>query len=423
MQRARVRRRPRSQGEQGAASTHRAAGPSAKARMSGPPRGYPYGYAPPGYYAAPPGYVLAPPPAYAPPPPRVVVRQTADRTNVVHVPPPRPSGDPMRQQLEKGGRAFFWTQDEEQNLRALVGALGTSQWATVAERLGTKRSAAAVEQRWREHHARLQGSRPPAPRVIVRGATSTPARWSAGEDALLKQLVNENGVGKWELIARRLGTNRHPQDVERRWRESFSSVAPRSAPRRKQSGTSVPQVDGVLQAGLDVARGDFDVAKPTRGTDTDANKLAHVLIRLDGALTNLAKDGHALLVRREEANKKKLECIRKLEEAAQCQKAELILAQSRVNEEGGQAVLDAVDAHWARVYRSHDRRLQAARADLARVEDALVDVMGKMEGGGKVGSKAVLLLPKPAPAPRSQPAAKRARSDDVVFLGSRAAAV
>ena len=27
--------------------------------MSGPTRGYPYGYAPPGYYAAAPGYVLA----------------------------------------------------------------------------------------------------------------------------------------------------------------------------------------------------------------------------------------------------------------------------------------------------------------------------------------------------------------------------
>ena len=64
-----------------------------------------------------------------------------------------------------------------------------------------------------------------------------------------------------------------------------------------------------------------------------------------------------------------------------------------------------------------------ARADQARAEDALVDALGKMEGGGKVGSKAVLLLPKPAPAPRSQPPAKRARSDDVVFLGSRAAAV
>jgi hypothetical protein len=187
----------------------------------------------------------------------------------------------------------------------------------------------------------------------------------------------------------------------------------------------VPQVDGVLQAGLDVARGDFDVAKPTRGTDTDANKLAHVLIRLDDALTNLAKDSHALLKQREEAYKTKLECIKRLEEAHQCQKAELMLAQSRVNEEGGQAVLDAVDAYWARVYRSHARRLEAARADLARVEDALVEALGRMEGGGKVGSKAVYLLPKPAPAPRSngQPAAKRARSDEVVFLGTRAAAV
>ena len=388
-----------------------------------PPRGYPYGYAPPGYYAAPPGYVLAPPPAYAPPPPRVVVRQTPT-ANVVHVPPPRPSGDPLRASLEKNARPFFWTQDEEQNLRALVGALGTSQWATVAERLGTKRSAAAVEQRWREHHARLQGSRPPAPRVIVRGSTGQPSRWSAGEDALLKQLVNENGIGKWELISRRLGTNRHPQDVERRWRESFAA-APRSAPRRKQTTQSVPTVDGVLQAGLDVARGEFDVSKPTRGTDTDANKLAHVLIRLDDALTDLAKDSHALLKQREEAYKQKLECIKRLEEAHQCQKAELMLAQSRVNEEGGQAVLDAVDAYWARVYRSHARRLEAARADLARVEDALVEALGRMEGGGKVGSKAVYLLPKPAPAPRNGhlPPAKRARSDEVVFLGTRAAAV
>ena len=389
-----------------------------------PPRGYPYGYAPPGYYAAPPGYVLAPPPAYAPPPPRVVVRQTPT-ANVVHVPPPRPSGDPLRASLEKHSRPFFWTQDEEQNLRALVGALGTSQWTTVAERLGTKRSAAAVEQRWREHHARLQGSRPPAPRVIVRGSTGQPPRWSAGEDALLKQLVNENGIGKWELISRRLGTNRHPQDVERRWRESFAAAAPRSAPRRKQTTQSVPQVDGVLQAGLDVARGDFDVAKPTRGTDTDANKLAHVLIRLDDALTDLAKDSHALLKQREEAYKKKVDCVKRLEEAHQCQKAELILAQSRVDEPGGQAVLDAVDAYWARVYRSHSRRLEAARADLARVEDALVEALGRMEGGGKVGSKAVYLLPKPAPAPRNGhlPPAKRARSDEVVFLGTRAAAV
>ena len=188
----------------------------------------------------------------------------------------------------------------------------------------------------------------------------------------------------------------------------------------------MPQVDGVLQAGLDVARGEFDVTKPTRGTDTDANKLAHVLIRLDDALTDLAKDSHALLMRRDEAARKKLECIKKLEEAHQCQKAELILAQSRVNEPGGQEVLDAVDAHWARVYRSHERRLKTAREDLARVEDALLDALGKMEGGGKVGSKAVYLLPKPAPAPRGsngQPPAKRSRSDEVVFLGTRSAAV
>ena len=174
---------------------------------------------------------------------------------------------------------------------------------------------------------------------------------------------------------------------------------------------TVPTVDGVLQAGLDVARGDFDVAKTTRGTDTDANKFAHVLNTTRRRAHELAKDSHALLKQREEAHKKKLDCIKRLEEAHQCQKAELILAQSRVNEEGGQAVLDAVDAHWARVYRSHARRLEAARADLARVEDALVEALGRMEGGGKVGSKAVYLAPaagagaaleRPPPAKRSR---------------------
>ena len=67
--------------------------------------------------------------------------------------------------------------------------------------------------------------------------------------------------------------------------------------------------------------------------------------------------------------------------------------------------------------------MEAAREEAAR-EEAAMEEAG-MEGGGRVGSKAVSLLPKPAPAPRSngQPPAKRSRSDEVVFLGSRAAAV
>ena len=189
---------------------------------------------PPGYYAAPPGYVLAPPPAYAPPPPRVVVRQTPHRERG-----PRAAaatvGRPPAREPRKEFEALFLDAGRRTKLESFGGcardvAVGHGRRETRHETIGRSRGTKVA--RAPREVARV---RPPAPRVIVRGSTGQPSRWSAGEDALLKQLVNENGIGKWELICRRLGTNRHPQDVERRWRESFAAAAPRSAPRRKQT--------------------------------------------------------------------------------------------------------------------------------------------------------------------------------------------
>ena len=87
-------------------------------------RGYPYGYAPPGYYAAPPGYVLRAAAGLRP-----AATASCGTTNTHSKCGPRaaaarPSGDPLRASLEKNARPFFWTQDEEQNLRALVGRSG-----------------------------------------------------------------------------------------------------------------------------------------------------------------------------------------------------------------------------------------------------------------------------------------------------------
>jgi len=456
----------------------------------------------------------------APPPPRVVVR---------HQPlgQPRPSGDPQRAALEAGagfpptaaafaasaappvysvghGRGGLWSGSEEALLNQLVGELERNAWATVAERLGTHRTARAVEQRWRDAHpsaprwtadeeARLRtvvtqlrtqgraavdqgwpavaralgthrspvavethwqtmgthGSLPPAPRVVLRLAPAgshgvppprvvvraTPVSrppassgrtervWSSDEETQMKHLVGELGLGSWGLIALRLGTNRPANQVEQRWRSSFSTKAtgqqagasgsrgvrhpPAAAPRPAPPVYRPPGVDAVLQAGLDVASGAFDVSKPTRATDADANELATVLIRLDGALNDLAKDGRALIQRREEAVRQLKRAQDACDGAHQCQKAELILAQTRVDLPGGKEVLDAVDSHWARVYRSHARRVATARDDLDRLEAALVDCLGKLEGGGKVGSRATVLLPKPAPAPRGRPRSPR----------------
>ena len=60
--------------------------------------------------------------------------------------PPKRRGETSGAEPAKRRR---WTPDEEAELQALVGKLGPDKWPAVAQRLGTGRSAAAVELHWR----------------------------------------------------------------------------------------------------------------------------------------------------------------------------------------------------------------------------------------------------------------------------------
>ena len=60
--------------------------------------------------------------------------------------PPKRRGETSGAEPTKRRR---WTPDEENELRTLVGELGPDKWPAVAQRLGTGRSAAAVELHWR----------------------------------------------------------------------------------------------------------------------------------------------------------------------------------------------------------------------------------------------------------------------------------
>ena len=60
--------------------------------------------------------------------------------------PPKRRGETSGAEPAKRRR---WTPDEENELRTLVGELGPDKWPAVAQRLGTGRSAAAVELHWR----------------------------------------------------------------------------------------------------------------------------------------------------------------------------------------------------------------------------------------------------------------------------------
>ena len=66
-----------------------------------------------------------------------------------------------------------WTPDEENELRTLVGELGPDKWPAVAQRLGTGRSADAVEQHW---YITPRASAPSAPREEASAAAPKPAK-------------------------------------------------------------------------------------------------------------------------------------------------------------------------------------------------------------------------------------------------------
>ena len=84
--------------------------------------------------------------------------------------PPKRRGETSGAEPTKRRR---WTPDEENELRTLVGELGPDKWPAVAQRLGTGRSADAVEQHWR---ITPRASAPSAPREEASAAAPKPAK-------------------------------------------------------------------------------------------------------------------------------------------------------------------------------------------------------------------------------------------------------
>ena len=84
--------------------------------------------------------------------------------------PPKRRGETSGGEPAKRRR---WTPDEEAELQALVGELGPDKWPAVAQRLGTGRSAAAVELHWKGTAASAPSA---APKPAKRARKSTAKR-------------------------------------------------------------------------------------------------------------------------------------------------------------------------------------------------------------------------------------------------------
>ena len=72
-----------------------------------------------------------------------------------------------------------WTPDEEAELQALVGELGPDKWPAVAQRLGTGRSAAAVELHWKGTAASAPSAAPKPAKRARKSAAKRAAKSAA----------------------------------------------------------------------------------------------------------------------------------------------------------------------------------------------------------------------------------------------------
>ena len=84
---------------------------------------------------------------------------------------PTPARTPTTQKRSPRAAPRRWSADEEASLRRLVGELGRDAWETIAERLGTGRSASACEQKWQ---ALMNWSSTPAPQPRAPPPEATP---------------------------------------------------------------------------------------------------------------------------------------------------------------------------------------------------------------------------------------------------------
>ena len=102
----------------------------------------------------------------------------------------------------------------------LANELGTGDatWPTIAARLGTGRTPAAVHEHWNEMRRQQHGSggvqQSSGHAVVVQKV-----RWTADEESRLTQLVSELGSSAtaWETIAERLGTGRSTGALQQHW--------------------------------------------------------------------------------------------------------------------------------------------------------------------------------------------------------------
>ena len=95
-----------------------------------------------------------------------------------------------------------WSKEEDSMLKNAVAQFGGKEWKKIALFLGGSRSGVQCLHRWNK--------------VLKPGLVKGP--WTSSEDAVLRQMVDEHGVGnvKWSVIASRL-TGRIGKQCRERW--------------------------------------------------------------------------------------------------------------------------------------------------------------------------------------------------------------
>ena len=110
-------------------------------------------------------------------------------------PAPKAPGGPRRP-------AERWSEEEDNMLKSAVDQFGGKEWKKIAQYLGGNRSGVQCLHRWNK--------------VLKPGLVKGP--WTPLEDSVLRQMVDEHGVGnvKWSVIAARL-TGRIGKQCRERW--------------------------------------------------------------------------------------------------------------------------------------------------------------------------------------------------------------
>ena len=167
--------------------------------------------------------------------------------------PPKRRGDETSGAEAKKRKS--WTPAEESQLRTLVAELGPGAWPAIAQRLGTGRSATAVDQHWRKSAASAPSFNFAAMWSVsessgASGSTATrsfrrpPAHYPPGTDN--NQPINPDLEGT--LLAtppQRAADATNPMTLIEL---GMSLERQRSAERSPARGTTPPQNDGVQQA-------------------------------------------------------------------------------------------------------------------------------------------------------------------------------